>query len=934
MARVLVLGGGVAGMCAALAHRERGDAVRLVERSPRLGGRAWSGRTARDEAELDNGPHVLLGCYRAFRRLLAALGSADGFWAPPELRLTWLAEGGTLHRLRPPPLPAPLHLVAGLLGIDGLGLGARLGLLAAGLRPFLPLPRDDVDLATWMRRKHVGDAARRLLYEPLCRAVLNLDCDRAEAGLFLQTLREAFLGGRAHSALWVPRRPWGALLDEPGRRVLPERGVELLLGSTVAAIEPAGRRSPRVRLADGRVLDDHDRLVLALPWRAAATLLAGTRLGAAAAALDGAAILSVFLDLPAGTLPFDDPVVALAGGAPFHFLTRPCDERGHAVPGAPVGPAGGGPDLPGRTARDTVELALAQLSRWLGRREPWPDAVRLTARLRREAEATFRPLCGRAAAGRGPGRPRSPACSSAATGPTPACRRRSKGPRGAATVSSTMAADDADDAPALLELDDQPGLAGPFGPGRLRLARASWPSSRARVGLGQDAPAAPPRRARALRPGQLPGRRQRGPRPAGPHAARPRRPAAAGAAAAPVHAGRAPRPGPRLRRQPRPRPRRRRPHPLARPARARPPARATDPPAVGRREAPRGAGAAARPRPGPVPARRARRRPRPAPRRGPGRVRAGLPRGRQGRALGQPPGPGAALPRRCALPHDRGGRPGRRARRGGRVVIAPLQVRLAEGPVDLAWTDLALVSACLLINVVLSFRFRLAMQGTLLMAGLRTVVQLTLVGFVLQRVFAVDEPALVLGILCVMVLIAGWEIARRSSHRFAGRYLVSVGAMALPAFLMAAYAVLVVIRPERWSDPRYLIPLMGMILGNSLTAVNLTMNRYTQAVVEHRKEIEHLLSLGATANEAMLPHAREAVRTGMTPMINAMLIVGVVSLPGMMTGQILGGTPPLLAVRYQIVIMFVLAGTTALGSALCVLWLRRRLFDARDRIRL
>jgi putative ABC transport system permease protein len=252
--------------------------------------------------------------------------------------------------------------------------------------------------------------------------------------------------------------------------------------------------------------------------------------------------------------------------------------------------------------------------------------------------------------------------------------------------------------------------------------------------------------------------------------------------------------------------------------------------------------------------------------------------------------------------------------------------------VQLGWTDLAVVSLCLLVNVALSFHYGLAMHRSLVVAGLRTVVQLTFVGYVLQRVFAVDEPLLVLGILALMVLMAGTTVANRSSHRFPGRWLVAVGSISFPAFLMVGYGVLFVIRPDNWADPRYLIPLMGMVLGNSLTAVHLTMDRYTQAVFGQRRAIEHLLCLGATPQEATLPHARDAVRSGMTPILNAMVIAGIVSLPGMMTGQILGGTPPLMAVRYQIVIMFLLAGTTALGSALCVLWLRHRLFDARERI--
>ncbi len=261
-----------------------------------------------------------------------------------------------------------------------------------------------------------------------------------------------------------------------------------------------------------------------------------------------------------------------------------------------------------------------------------------------------------------------------------------------------------------------------------------------------------------------------------------------------------------------------------------------------------------------------------------------------------------------------------------------LALQEPQALVELGWGDLALVSACLLINVALSFHFRLGIHRTLLLSGLRTVLQLTLVGLILNKIFQVDQPWLVLGIMVLMVILAGSTIAQRARHRFPGRWLTAVGSISFPAFLMVAYGVFAIVRPDNWADPRYLIPLMGMILGNSLTAVHLTMDRYTQALLEHRKQIEHLLCLGATPQEATQRATRDAIRTGMTPILNAMAIVGIVSLPGMMTGQILSGTPPLMAVRYQIMIMFLLAGSTALGSAVCALWLRRSLFDTRYRI--
>ena len=173
------------------------------------------------------------------------------------------------------------------------------------------------------------------------------------------------------------------------------------------------------------------------------------------------------------------------------------------------------------------------------------------------------------------------------------------------------------------------------------------------------------------------------------------------------------------------------------------------------------------------------------------------------------------------------------------------------------------------------------------------------------------------------------RISRARIRRVAPLYLIL-----LPTFLFTAYAVFVVIVPPRWADPRYLIPLTGMVLGNGLTAISLAMDRFANALVERRAEVEGWLGLGATPAEAVHDMTRDALRTGMTPMLNAMMVVGLVSLPGMMTGQILGGTPPDQAVRYQIVIMFLLAGSTALGSALAVVWSRRALLDGRGRLRL
>ena len=122
------------------------------------------------------------------------------------------------------------------------------------------------------------------------------------------------------------------------------------------------------------------------------------------------------------------------------------------------------------------------------------------------------------------------------------------------------------------------------------------------------------------------------------------------------------------------------------------------------------------------------------------------------------------------------------------------------------------------------------------------------------------------------------------------------------------------LRPNSWYDPRSAIPLLGMILGNCMTGVGLGLNTLTTSLVSRRASVEAQLMLGATRRVAAAPVMREALRSALMPTVKAMAATGVVSLPGMMTGQILGGVPPAEAVKYQILVMFLIAGGTGLGA--------------------
>jgi putative ABC transport system permease protein len=156
--------------------------------------------------------------------------------------------------------------------------------------------------------------------------------------------------------------------------------------------------------------------------------------------------------------------------------------------------------------------------------------------------------------------------------------------------------------------------------------------------------------------------------------------------------------------------------------------------------------------------------------------------------------------------------------------------------------------------------------------------------------------------------------------------------MFVSSFATAVFALLVVIGTEPWYTPQYAIPLLGMMLGNTMNGVALALDRLTSSAWQQSAIIETRLSLGQEWNEAIADITRDSVRTGMLPIINAMAAAGIVSLPGMMTGQILSGTPPLEAVKYQILIMFMIAAGTGFATMIAT-WLgARRLFDERQRL--
>ncbi len=254
----------------------------------------------------------------------------------------------------------------------------------------------------------------------------------------------------------------------------------------------------------------------------------------------------------------------------------------------------------------------------------------------------------------------------------------------------------------------------------------------------------------------------------------------------------------------------------------------------------------------------------------------------------------------------------------------------------LAPSDLLLAALLVAALALVTRRMGLGLAGQIIVAALRTTIQLCLVGLVLNVVFASIHPLWIGAMATVMLLAAAREVMARQNRRFTGWWGFGMGAVSMfvSSFAITILALVAVIGVDPWYTPQYAIPLLGMMLGNTMTGIALGLDRLTESAWDRRRIIEARLMLGSSWAEAIGGIRNASARSAMIPTINAMAAAGLVSLPGMMTGQILAGNPPVEAVKYQILIMFIISAGTGFGALIAVWVGSRRLFDNRHRLRL
>ncbi|MBZ0167250.1 MAG: ABC transporter permease, partial [Candidatus Omnitrophica bacterium] len=232
------------------------------------------------------------------------------------------------------------------------------------------------------------------------------------------------------------------------------------------------------------------------------------------------------------------------------------------------------------------------------------------------------------------------------------------------------------------------------------------------------------------------------------------------------------------------------------------------------------------------------------------------------------------------------------------------------GTIDIPVLSLLIALLLLVIPVFLSYRYGFGLIRPLLLAVGRMAVQLVLIGIFLKYLFLWNNAWLNVAWLALMIVVAVFSAIRSSSMR-AGKVLGPVlVSFSLATFLVVFYLNVAVIRLDNVFDARYLIILGGMLLGNSLRGNIVGIDSFYSNIRKDRRKYLYVLSLGASRQEAILPYFRESARLALKPTLAAMATMGLVALPGMMTGVILGGTSPEVAIKYQIVIMIAIVVST------------------------
>ncbi|MDA0127614.1 ABC transporter permease [Vibrio sp. MarTm2] len=238
--------------------------------------------------------------------------------------------------------------------------------------------------------------------------------------------------------------------------------------------------------------------------------------------------------------------------------------------------------------------------------------------------------------------------------------------------------------------------------------------------------------------------------------------------------------------------------------------------------------------------------------------------------------------------------------------------------VDIPWPLLLLFGATLLVPLAINYYYQLGIAKDTAIGVLRMGIQLTLVGVYLEFLFQLDSMTVNLLWLVVMIMIGSSSILDKARLPKQRLFLPVVGGLVVGLAPVLLLICLAIVRPTPLYNAQYVIPLAGMLLGNSLGGNIVALQNFFSALEERKSEYEAAIALGASVRFATLPFLREAIRKSLAPTLASMTTSGLVTLPGMMTGQILGGANPIVAIKYQIMIMIAIFVMMSVSITICL----------------
>jgi putative ABC transport system permease protein len=248
---------------------------------------------------------------------------------------------------------------------------------------------------------------------------------------------------------------------------------------------------------------------------------------------------------------------------------------------------------------------------------------------------------------------------------------------------------------------------------------------------------------------------------------------------------------------------------------------------------------------------------------------------------------------------------------------------------DIGWVGLAASLVLVAVALGLSFWLRLGLEGSIAWAATRAAAQLAIVGWALVLVLDEDSPVALAWLWVGVMILAASLTIRHRAREVPGAFAIGLVAISSVAVVSLGVIFGFGIFPV---ESRTIVPLAGMMIGNSMAATILASRSIVREVAERRDEVEAHLSLGQPWRTAAHPYVRQALRTALTPQIESTKVVGLIALPGAMTGLILAGVEPVDAVQVQLAIMYLILGSVATSVTVVSLGLTRRLFTPDHRL--